>query len=472
MNFRLLMALGGTSLILFSGCQSTAPRPVAEDDASLAVGAAEPIIFRRAPGVLDATDVLPDTLSVTEAVRLTLKQHAGIQASLARVRAAEADADQAALLPNPILTVVAHFPQNGVAAEVEVGLSADLIAIVQRPGRISAADSRLRAAASEAVSAVLDAVAEVRETYYAVQSLQASLPLLEARRDLLARLQDLARSRLEAGEGSRLETVTLDAQRVEIEAELDDLLLELTEQRLALARLVGQPSTDALLRVSEWQPPAVNSVRDSAWVSAALKGRPELKARRWELLALGADARLNTLSPFSGTFIGADVEKQGDWAGGPAVSVPIPLFDWGQARRARIKARRIEAAHNLVQTQREIVEQVRRAAAVFNESVHELARVRTKLIPLQEQRRELAEEGFRAGQTDVTTVILAEQDLAAAKARAVALERKNAVALLRLERAVGGAGVAEALVKSVPAATSQRVVPVTSPTTAPTNQTP
>lgn len=448
------------AVLLLTSCQSRTPRPTVEEAASAAVGVGVPLIFQTAPQSMDVADERSATLSLLDAVRLTLQNHAGIQSALAAVRVAEADAHQAGLLPNPILTLVGHFPRNGVAAELEVGIAVDLVAVLQRPGRISVADNRLRETAAGAVITVLDVVAETQSTYHAVQALQATVPLLHARRDLLARLQDLSRSRLEFGQAGRLESVTVDAQREEIEAEIDDVLLDLTEQRLVLARLIGQPSSTALLRVDPWQAPAAKSVREMPWISAALQRRPEIEARRWDLAALGADPRLSTLAAFTGTSIGADLEKQGGWAIGPTLAIPLPLFDWGQAQREKVRALQIQSLHRLTDTQREVIEQVRRACAVYNESVHELERVRTRLIPLQEQRRELAETALRAGQADVTVLILAEQDLAAARARAIMLERKNAIALVRLERAVGGAGVAAEVIKSVPDATSTTVISV------------
>lgn len=460
MTRRPLVTLCLPTLLLWAGCQTRQPGPRPEEAASAAVGATQPLLFRVAPQAIDHTDALPATVSLAEAVRLTLDNHAGIQAALAQVRVAEADAEQAGLLPNPILSVVGHFPGNGVAARIELGLAIDLVAVLQRPGRISVADNRLREAAAAAVTTVLDVVAELQTTYHAVQALQATVPLLHARRDLLARLQELSRSRLEFGQAGKLEVITVDAQREEIEAEINDVFLELEEQRLILARLIGQPSSAAPLRVDAWQAPTAKSVREQPWIAAALQRRPEIEARRWDLAALGADARLNTLSPFSGTALGVDVEKQDGWAGGPTLALPLPIFDWGQARRAKIQALQIQSLHRLTEAQREVVEQVRRACAVYNESVHELERVRTRLIPLQEQRRGLAETALRAGQADVTALILAEQDLAAARARAVMLERKNAFARLRLERAVGGAGVADEVIKTVPEATSTTVTSV------------
>ena len=474
MKLQSVLALCAGSLLFLGGCQAVRPHPTPEEAASLAVAAGEPIAFQSAAGQVDAADVLPDVLTLTEAVRLTLRHHAGVQAALAQVRTAEADARQARLLPNPILSVVFRFPESSGKPIIEAGLAADLVEVLRRPGRVDAADNRLRSASAGAVSTVLDVVSELQQTYNAVQSLQASLPLLESRRDLIGRLQALSRSRLEAGEAGRLETVTLDAQRVEIEAELDDLLLELTEQRLVLARLVGQPSSAAELRVSEWRAPTVRSVREAAWIPTALERRPEIQARVWQLAALGADLRLAGTAFLDGARVGVNAERDSGWSLGPAVSLPLPLFDWGQARRAKVQAQELEARHQLTLTQRAVVEEVRRACAVFNESVHELERVRTKLIPLQEQRRVLAEDAFRAGHSDVTTVILAEQDLAAARGRAVALERRNSDALVRLERAVGGTGVAATVLQTVPDAASQTIVPVTppAPTTRPTTSSP
>ena len=77
-----------------------------------------------------------------------------------------------------------------------------------------------------------------------------------------------------------------------------------------------------------------------------------------------------------------------------------------------------------------------------------LVRAQRELLPLQRQRRQEAEDSYRAGQTDVTRVFLAEQDLRAAEARVIDLERQTTVSLVRLQRAVGGPGAA-ALIDSI-----------------------
>lgn len=475
MLFRLWFwcAIAGAGLL--GGCQ---PAPKMMDvGAALqhSLGTADAIEFRAEPGPIDSGSDLPNTLTLADAVRAALKTHPRVQAALYRVRVAEAEAQQASLLPNPVLSLLLRFPDGAGAPVIEAGLGAHLVRVLQTPGRVSAADRRLRAAAAEAMTTVLDLIAEVEQTYASVQALQASVPLLEARRELLQRLFDLAQDRLDAGESSRLEVVTLDAQRAGVEAQVHDALLDLRENELALARLIGQPSKVGGFQVSPWNASAINSVSEAAWMRAALERRPEITQRMWELAALGVDLRIARFGIFDALSVGVQTVRDREfstgpvWSGGPTISTPLPIFDWGQATRAKLTAQRIEAAHLLLDAQRQVIEEVRRACAVFNESVHELDRARTRLIPLQQERRDLAEDAFRSGQTDVTTLILAEQDLGAARARAVELELRHAAARARLNRAVGGGGIAAKLIRSTPDATSQDIVDI-NPTTWPATQ--
>jgi outer membrane protein TolC len=128
----------------------------------------------------------------------------------------------------------------------------------------------------------------------------------------------------------------------------------------------------------------------------------------------------------------------------------------GQARSERVTAEQIEARHQLVQAKRQVVEDVRRSWESLAQTRENVRRVRQELVPLQEQRRSLADASFRAGQTDVTSLFLAEQDLRAAQSKAVELDRKAAIAAIRLQRAVGGPGPSAALTVS---ATNDSTVP-------------
>ncbi len=358
------------------------------------------------------------------------------------MRIALAEAEQARLLPNPLLNVIFRVPAGGGTPNVEAGLSLDLLSILQRPRKSNAADDRLRIAVAEAVSTSLSVAASLQERYSAVQALDELSPLLRERREVLAKLIELARARLTFGEASKLDVTTLEAQGVELDLEMSERESERREERLALARLIGQPSDDATWTLEGWAALPDLVGEEAQWLDTGIQHRPEVLARRWELAALGDEAALAGSSVLQGSAVGVDAQRDGSWSVGPAATLPLPLFDTGEARRDKVEAAIIEARHNLVSAQRTVVEEVRRAYASYRAAQSNLHRVRAELIPLQRQRREQVEAIYLAGQADLTAVLLAEQDLQSAQGKLVELERRAAVLLVRLQRAVGGAGIA------------------------------
>ncbi len=439
----------GTALaaaLLGAGCASSRP-PETDPGASIAamLDLPESIAFRTEGGPLDETEAAGTILTLAEAVRRSATTDPSIQAALARVRMALADATQARLLPNPMLDLVLRWPEGGGSPIVEAVLVQDLISILQAPRKSSAADNRLRQAAADALTVALDVTSETQERYATVQALDELMPVLEQRRTLLAKLVDLARVRLNAGEGTREDVTVLEAQFVELEVDLAVRDQDRRDERLRLARLIGEPSSAAGWTLDPWSAPR-RVEGEAAWVEAALANRPEIQSLKWELAALGDDLALAALLPWDGASGGLMAERDDGWSVGPEVSLPIPIFDMGQARRDRVTAEQIEARHRLTRARRAAVEEVRRAWESLARTEANLGRVRRELVPLQEQRRTLAETAFRFGQSDATSVFLAEQDLRAAQARAVDLERQTTIALVRLQRAVGGAGVARQMV--------------------------
>lgn len=436
---------GGLLFATLTGCASMRPPTLdTESAASQAAGIPEPIAFHIEGALVDEPND-PDTLTFAEAVRQSVLTDPGVQAALARVRVALADAKQARLLPNPVLNLALRFPQSGGQPVIEASLAQDLISILKIPKQSSAADNRLRKASAEAISVTVDAVAEVQERYVSVQALEQLLPVLEQRRTLGQKALDLANARLSAGEGTREDVTVLKTQRVVLDVEIAETTQELRDERLRLARLIGRPSGSAAWKLEAWIPPTLTDTPEAAWIDAGLRSRSEIQERSWTLAALGDELSLTRLLPFDGTSAGVSAERDDGWRVGPELSLPIPVFDMGQARSERVHAEQIEARHELVLAKRQVIEDVRRSWEALAQTRDNVKRVRDELIPLQEQRRSLADASFKAGQSDVTALFLAEQDLRAAQAKAVELDRKTTIAAIRLQRAVGGPGPATTL---------------------------
>ena len=118
--------------------------------------------------------------------------------------------------------------------------------------------------------------------------------------------------------------------------------------------------------------------------------------------------------------------------------MPLPLFDTGQARRAKARAQAIAARQRVAQTARQITAEIREAHDAVSELMTTVRQARTQLLPLHEQRVALARKVFEAGQEDVTRLRLAELDHLEAQLKHVRLQHQTARAILRLDRATGG----------------------------------
>jgi outer membrane protein TolC len=424
-------------------------RPDISADVAQATGLEHAITFRETAEALSGAGAAGGTLSVYQTVRLALAHDPRIQSAMARVRVAEADANQSRLLPNPVLTIDTRFPTNpGSNTAFEASLSGDVVALLQKPALVSAADKRLRESACDALTAVLDVIAEAQTAYVSSIALDAQIGNAKDRQQILQHLRDIGQKRLDAGDATRLDVTTLDAQLMQSSLDLSDLQLQRTEQRLILGRMIGQPLGACEWTLTSWEDKTAGGAGESAWIDAALLHRPEINSRVWELRALGDDLSATALAPLLGGELGAHSERDPEWRVGPVWTIPLPLFDWGQASRAKVKAQRIAARHDLAQQQLQVIQEVRLAYATYQQSTQTLNAAQRTLLPLLRQQLDQSQRAYQAGEIDLATLLLAETDFEVALSRIVSLRQSTALAEIKLQRAAGGAAIAQGLAAS------------------------
>jgi outer membrane protein TolC len=112
----------------------------------------------------------------------------------------------------------------------------------------------------------------------------------------------------------------------------------------------------------------------------------ELEATRWSIEAAGqriGAARLESWLPDLG--IGVSAKQETEWGVGPVVTLSIPIFDWGQGKRAAAWAGLRVAQHEYT----DVAVKLRAAARAARERVaaaHERAtRIQSVVMPLRER---------------------------------------------------------------------------------------
>src|SRR5258705_9484968 len=197
-----------------------------------------------------------------------------------------------------------------------------------------------------------------------------------------------------------------------------------------------------------------------------MQHRPELRAKEWELAAFTAERRGANWSWLQGSDIGVHAERDAEWNLGPAVSVPLPIFDTGRAARDKLTAQEIGARHDLTQMQRQVIEEVRRAYVGYRSALSTLRLADGQLLPIAQQRYEQAQSAYKAGETDLLRLLVAQEDLQDARKKVVDLHKRASLARIKLHRAAGGPG-------AIPTVWSEaQTQPPTRPSTQPHQDTP
>lgn len=360
-----------------------------------------------------------------------------LQAALALVDAALADAEGARKWANPLLAVVLRF--GATSPQYEAALTQPFVQMLATPTRAEAADDRLQAAAAAVLTTALDVLADAQQRH--AEACAAEARHRTGERTVQVQAQVVARLEQQqlAGEVDAAAVATARAALAEAELDVQQLAAERRLARLRLAERLGRPGDAAQWPLDQGAPAEPPVPDENACIAVALQHRPELQQRRWELAALGADERLAAYTPWSVSTVGAETQRTPNWFTGPNAAVPLPMFDDGSKPQQAIAARARAAAHELVAAGRLVVQEVRTAHAALRSAREQEAAVATALLAPRQQQLARTHRAVAAGELGRDRELAAELALLAAEARSTTAQQQRRLASIRLQRALGGA---------------------------------
>ena len=340
----------------------------------------------RAQARADVAGALQRPLSQDDAVRIALSHDLALQALLFDRAAASADATQSARLPNPVFAF--ERLAGGGTTEVTRALTLPLLDLLLLPARArqaGAAQQRLRL---QLAIDVLRRADDARAAWVAAVAAEQSLRYANQVNDAAEAAGELARRLEAAGNFSALQRAREEAFSA---AALQGLAQARRAQRHAretLVRALGLDSAEAdALKLPERLPdlPAALPPPDAAR-QAALDERLDLRLARARLDEL---ARAQGLVRVTGTVDALDLgAERRDQTGLPrehglTLSVPLPLFDAGDAARAGAQARYAAALARTGALAVAAAAQLRTADADRREAHALAAQFRDRLVPLR-----------------------------------------------------------------------------------------
>jgi len=337
----------------------------------------------------DVAHALQQPLSEDDAVRVALSHSPALQALLFDRAADSADATQSARLPNPVFAFE-RLAGGGTGGQLELtrALSVPLLDVLLLPARLRQADAAQQRLRLQLTADVLHAADGVRVAWIAAVAAGQAARYAAQVRDAADAGSELARRMEAAGNFSALQRAREEAFAADALADFAQAQRAQRGTRETLVRALGLATDEAAALALPDRLPDLPATLPPASVAlqSALDQRLDLRLARAHLDEL---ARTQGLTRVTGSVNGLELgAERRDQTGLPrehglTLSVPLPLFDDGDAVRTAANARYDAALARSAALAVAAASQLRVAEGDLRDS-HALAlQFRDRLVPLQ-----------------------------------------------------------------------------------------
>lgn len=416
-----------------------------------------------------------DDPALTQLVRQALENNRDIRLAMLRVDTARAQLRQAraGLFPtfdlpgsasrqwiennnsqDPNSPIGEFIPDDDVISfdswELALQASWELDIFGATRARTDSARQQIRSAQAQAIAARLAVASNAAQGYMQLRALEGQRALLVEGIELASDLERIANRLFEVGEVTRLDVEASAAERASLQADLDELDINLAEARLALDTLLAEaPGSTARRLESSAAVPLASQRIPPGQPLDLLRRRPDLIAEAAQLEAAQLQSLAARRDLFPTLAVQAAVGRSG-LALGDAISTAsnfarlgatfgLPFLDY-RRRGAAIDLADVEgesAYLGLQQALAEAMEEVERSLVRIDGQQRRLDSLRTTLRH-REYAYELAQKSYRLGEANLNEVLDAQRSSLQARQQALQGRTALATAQVALFVALGG----------------------------------
>lgn len=395
--------------------------------------------------VADAVAALlarPEGLSAEQAVQVALLNNRELQAVYEELNVSQADLVQAGLLRNPVLRGDIRFGVNAPGTGAALDVAQDFVSLLTRPLRKGRAEAAFEAAKLRVTAAIVDTASAARSAFYEYQAAEQTRALRQTVLEATAASYELAKRVREAGNFTELDLLNERDLHEQAKMDLSRAEADAVQARERLNALMGVWGAQTRWRCTDRLPdlpgdePALEGLESRA-VAASL----DLAAARREVEV--AARTLGLARPYAWLTdleAGATAEREldGAWSLGPAISLPLPLFDQGQGAIGKAEARLRQAAERLYALAVELRAQIRAAGSAVCTSRDRARYYEHVILPLRAEIVRQTQLQYNAMQVSAFQLLQARRNQIEAGARYIEALRDYWIARTRLEQVLSG----------------------------------
>lgn len=432
--------------LTLTGCASMTQQQVVHEvhDAVESRSGLRPIV-RGADVEVEAkiAEYLEGQLTIEEALRIALINNQELLAAYEEIGVARADLVDAGLLRNPVFDAELRFEGGGgIGTGTSLSLVQEVVSLLQLPMKKKVSALALEAAKLELTAETLETIYETEKAFYAYQGAAQALALRQQIVDSLAAAAEVSRRQWKAGNISPAQYLSETALYAAAQRDLVAAEAEVHEQREELNVLLGLWGKDTNWDIEPRLPEiACALVETGGLETLAVRRRPELEQIRFEVDALAAQLGLTEsfrLLPDLEVGVEVEGEDHGEVVTGPSLSLPIPIFNQGQADVARARAHLEAAKRRYAARAVRIRAEVRQALSRLMRA-HVQARFdRDEFLPLMEKLLSQSQREYNGMVIGVYDLLRVKREGIEAGVGHIEALRDYWVARAELKRAVGG----------------------------------
>ena len=327
-------------------------------------------------------------MQLEEVIQVALLNNPDLQATYEDLGIAQASLVQAGLLSNPVFSGALRLVGGGGSATLDIDVSQDFLSILTLPIRKKLAHLEFEAVKLRLTGKVIDLVSEVRKSYY---NAQANAQAGEMMRQVVAATGAMLTAARKLHEAGNINDLALDRQQViheEARVLLADVETALMMDRERLNILMGLWGADVDWKIKQRLSDVPEVLFDIQNIEKRIIEQSlDLSESRLRMEGLSKRLGLAEFTSFIPDLeLGYSGERDGGvWGNGPAISLQIPIFDMGQAKRFKVASELRKAQWQYMDMAIELRAVSRAAAIELRQSRAKVDHLSKVLLPLRQR---------------------------------------------------------------------------------------
>lgn len=397
-------------------------------------------------------------LTADTAVQVAFRNNRGLQASLAELGVSEADFVQASRIRNPGFSF--GRMRGGDETEIDRSVMFDVVGLLTIPFRTKIERNRFEQAKLATAAEAVRLASDTRRAFFTAVAAEQTVVFMGQVLTAAEASAELAQLQAKVGNWSKLDRAREQAFYADATTQLARARHAATASRELLIRLMGLWGTNVQFKLPDRLPDLPAKPQEGLSLEQlAMQQRLDVQMNKRDVAAtadaLGLTRATGVINVLDAGYANKSTTGQ-PRQNGYEISLELPIFDWGAARRARAQATYMLAVHRTADTAVRARSEVREAYSSYRTTYDVAKHYRDEVVPLRKQISDEVLLRYNGMLASVFELLSDAREQVSSVNGAIEAQRDFWIAETELQAAINGSGgnTAQTMAKAPTASTA------------------